>query len=140
MPNQVPAHRPHAIYDNRVARHRPRRPSAAARGYGPRWRRLARMFLRRHPLCADPFGVHGGGCVPAEQVDHVVPRRAGGTDDWSNLQGLCARCHARKTARCDGGFGHKTTRVVKGVGRSDPGGDSMWDRAAPARVSSRVLV
>ena len=66
------------------------------------------MFRRRNPLCADPFGFHAaaGRIVVVEQVDHIVPRAAGGTDEWSNLQSLCARCHARKTARYDGGFGN----------------------------------
>ena len=30
------------------------RGSAAARGYGARWRRLRGMYLARHPLCVDP--------------------------------------------------------------------------------------
>jgi 5-methylcytosine-specific restriction protein A len=31
------------------------------------------------------------------QVDHIVPLRHGGTDDLTNLQTLCLRCHGRKT-------------------------------------------
>lgn len=31
------------------------------------------------------------------QVDHVIPLRNGGTNDESNLQVLCVRCHAIKT-------------------------------------------
>jgi len=30
------------------------------------------MFLRRHPLCADPFGMHGGRPVVATEVDHFL--------------------------------------------------------------------
>lgn len=38
------------------------------------------------------------------EVDHVVPRSLGGTDDLANLQLLCAgpasrKCHQRKTMR-----------------------------------------
>ncbi|MFR4418904.1 MAG: HNH endonuclease, partial [Ruminococcus sp.] len=29
----------------------PDRPSAAKRGYGSRWQRLSKAYLRRHPLC-----------------------------------------------------------------------------------------
>lgn len=33
------------------------------------------------------------------QVDHIVPRARGGSDDVSNLQAVHARCNARKGAR-----------------------------------------
>lgn len=33
-------------------------------------------------------------------VDHIVPLHEGGDSlDWSNLQPLCNRCHARKRGR-----------------------------------------
>ncbi|MFC6022963.1 HNH endonuclease [Plantactinospora solaniradicis] len=34
---------------------------------------------------------------PGGQVDHVINRAEGGTDDPSNLGWACARCHDRKT-------------------------------------------
>ena len=73
------------------------RGSAASRGYGPRWQRFRRMYLRRHPYCTDPYGVHTE-LVLATEVDHIIPRRQGGSDDESNLQALCKPCHSRKTA------------------------------------------
>jgi 5-methylcytosine-specific restriction endonuclease McrA len=85
--------------------HRPKRednrPSAAVRGYGRRWQRLRLMYLRAHPLCADPFGVHeaAGETVAATDVDHVTARRFGGEDEWENLQALCHQCHSKKTAK-----------------------------------------
>ncbi len=84
-----------------------RRGTAAQRGYGSRWRRLRRMFLRANPTCADPFGVHreAGEVVAATEVDHIVPKRQGGRDEWDNLQALCKPCHSRKTAKLDGGWG-----------------------------------
>jgi 5-methylcytosine-specific restriction endonuclease McrA len=30
------------------------------------------------------------------EVDHIVPRIAGGTSDIENLQALCTQCNARK--------------------------------------------
>ena len=104
MPYRAKAHRP--LWMD-VPVHRPRRRSASQRGYGAAWRRLREYILRRQPLCADPFGHHqaDGQVVAAVQVDHIVPRSAGGRDDTSNLQGLCETCHARKTVLCDGGFG-----------------------------------
>jgi 5-methylcytosine-specific restriction protein A len=85
--------------------HRPRRidarPSSAVRGYGRRWQHLRLSFLRANPLCADPFGLHAnsGETVAAVHVDHIKPKKEGGLDEWSNLQGLCHSCHSRKTAR-----------------------------------------
>ena len=64
-------------------------------------------MLRLHPFCVDPFGHHAidGRVVIATEVDHIVPRRAGGKDVIENLQSLCITCHSRKTARFDGGLG-----------------------------------
>lgn len=43
-------------------------------------------------------------CLPkrftaATEVDHIVNRAAKGTNDMSNLQSLCADCHAQKSKR-----------------------------------------
>jgi 5-methylcytosine-specific restriction endonuclease McrA len=35
----------------------------------------------------------------ALEVDHIVPSNQGGSDDLSNLQGLCFRCNAGKLIR-----------------------------------------
>lgn len=65
-----------------------RRGTAAQRGYGTDWRKLRREILRRDPVCRMQ------GCSrQSSHVDHIVPRRKGGTDDPSNLQGLCGSCH-----------------------------------------------
>jgi len=124
VPNRPPRHRPPRI---ECTSHNARpRSSPSKRGYGRRWRRLARMYRRDHPMCADPFGVHAAEGVPAlgEHVDHIVPRSAGGTDDGSNLQTLCARCHSRKTALCDGVFGN-----LRRPPRTPPEGGSFSVRA-----------
>jgi 5-methylcytosine-specific restriction enzyme A len=71
------------------------RGSSAHRGYGHIWRKLRIMVLRRHPICADSFGI---GCVSVSRhADHIVPKRQGGQDMMENLQGLCDSCHSRKT-------------------------------------------
>ena len=89
--------------------HRTKRPSAAIRSYNRAWQRRSRWYLSRHPLCADPFNVHGESIEPATQVDHIVSRAAGGGDEDSNLQSLCASCHSRKTMLFDGGCGRAKT-------------------------------
>jgi len=46
--------------------------------------------------------------IPADEraieVDHIVPRKLGGTDDLTNLQALCFKCNANKGARDDKDF------------------------------------
>ena len=56
-----------------------------------RWRRLRKMLLSEEPLCRMCQGL--GKATLATVVDHIIPRRAGGTDDRGNLQSLCAPCH-----------------------------------------------
>lgn len=72
----------------------PTRPTAAARGYGHRWRKYREHYLRRHPLCIR--------CQrAATDVDHIIP--VNGPSDplfWpaTNHQSLCGHCHKHKTA------------------------------------------
>lgn len=87
---------------------RPRmRGTAAQRGYGYRWRRLRRRVLAEQPLCTDPFNLHSedNRTEIATDVDHIVPRADGGTDERGNLQPLCHSCHSRKTAQAQTGRG-----------------------------------
>jgi len=81
-----------------------RRGSAAQRQYtSSEWRRTRTRVLARDPVCC----VAGCG-QPSTDVDHVVPRAAGGSDDDSNLRGLCHRHHSAKTAARDRGFGNRS--------------------------------
>ncbi len=65
-----------------------------------RWAMCAKWVLANFPLCADPFGAHGDQDTVATQADHIIglatqPELA---FERSNLQALCATCHARKSA------------------------------------------
>jgi 5-methylcytosine-specific restriction enzyme A len=84
------------------------RDSASERGYGARWRRARAAFLRLHPLCECDECRAQHRLLPATVVDHRVPHRGDMTLFWdsTNWQALSKRCHDRKTAREDGGFGN----------------------------------
>lgn len=69
------------------------RGSASSRGYGARWRSLARAAMAAHPYCA------GCGATSDLTVDHVVPIARGGTPTPENLQVLCRSCNSAKGAR-----------------------------------------
>src|SRR5262245_20526319 len=55
--------------------------------------------LRRAGFRCDLCGISAE--ERALEVDHILPRRHGGTDDVSNLQALCYKCNANKGARDD---------------------------------------
>lgn len=86
------------------------RQSRHARGYGKAWEKLrARILARDKHLCQRclPKGI----VTAANQVDHIVPKAKGGTDDEGNLQALCKPCHDAKTIEDAGG----TARVEIGI-------------------------
>lgn len=80
------------------------RDSAAARGYGRKWREARELFLKKHPLCAE-CSKHGR-ITAARVVDHIVPHRGDPVLFWdeSNWQPLCDftsayDCHNAKTGQ-----------------------------------------
>lgn len=90
---------------------RPERGTAAERGYGWRWQKLAKAYLRTHPFAVDIFNCFEGRVYPAEVVDHIVPHKGDMALFWdvNNLQGLRKVDHDRKTALEDGGLGRPIT-------------------------------
>lgn len=74
------------------------RPSAAERGYGRGWKALRKRVMARDKwLCQ--VSLREGRIVPATEVDHIIPKHLGGTDDMANLQAISAEAHRRKTER-----------------------------------------
>jgi 5-methylcytosine-specific restriction protein A len=72
------------------------RRSATARGYGVFWQGARRAVLMHEPLCRPCTAA--GRVSAATEVDHIIPKARGGTDDLDNLQPICDACHARKSA------------------------------------------
>jgi 5-methylcytosine-specific restriction endonuclease McrA len=70
-----------------------KRQSAAARGYGPRWRKARLTYLRENPLCVLCLAF--GQSTPATVVDHKTPHKGSPKLFWSqsNWQSLCKTCH-----------------------------------------------
>ena len=55
---------------------------------------LRAIVLAEEPLCQP--GLRAGRVEASTAVDHIVPLSEGGTDDRSNLQGICEDCHKIK--------------------------------------------
>lgn len=66
------------------------RPKTAARGYGSRWRRLAKQAKERWPYCCEC------GATNDLTVDHLLPGKEAWTLD--DVQVLCRGCNSRKGA------------------------------------------
>mgnify|MGYP000694615216 CR=1 FL=1 len=76
----------------------PARAGTTARGYGWQWQQLRLTILRRDLYQCQACKL-AGRITPARDVDHVINKAAGGTDDPGNLQALCKPCHDEKTER-----------------------------------------
>lgn len=75
-----------------------RRGSSSERGYGWAWQQQRKRILSRDKgLCQVCLKL--GKFRPARDVDHIVHRGNGGADDDANLQSICPKCHAAKTAQ-----------------------------------------
>ena len=102
MPRRPPVHK--RVRVGHRHGHDDERPSAAARGYDRRWRKVRLIKLARSPLCEDCLAE--GVTTGAVDVDHVEAIKDGGAMyDLDNLRSLCHSHHSIKTVSEDGGFG-----------------------------------
>jgi len=64
-----------------------------------RWQALRRQVIDGQPFCSTCL--RAGRRVLTVDVDHVLKHDGDPIKFWNlaNLQGLCKRCHTRKTAR-----------------------------------------
>lgn len=83
------------------------RQSAAERGYDNKWRKARASYLKHNPLCVHCLAE--SRTTSASVVDHIKPHKGDKKLFWdvSNWQSLCRYHHNVKTAKEDGGFGHK---------------------------------
>ena len=62
------------------------------------WKSIRNYYIQMNPLCelCDKEGY----TIEGQCVDHITPRRLGGSDtNLNNLQTLCNSCHASKTGK-----------------------------------------
>ena len=71
------------------------------RGYGNEWDKIRQYVLQMNlGMCSGCLD--NGQYTKATQIDHIIPKAKGGSDDIDNLQPLCEPCHKLKTARDKG--------------------------------------
>lgn len=120
------------------------------------WRQVVgrvtrRVTLKQRMLC---FHSQGGRCnecklpLPkAFEVDHILPKWAGGVSEQSNLQALDKHCHSKKTKAQDPykllrdllKQGTITHDVITSMARSPPPAGALL-AASPAVAGSREII
>lgn len=88
----------------RPERHKPASLPTERHEVGPSWGqgRGGRPWRRKRDavLLRDQFTCQVCSKVSDElEVDHIIPRARGGSDDMTNLRAICVPCHKVKTAR-----------------------------------------
>ena len=71
-----------------------------------------RVFMRDGRVCR-----YCGSDEEPLHIDHIIPRKRGGTHDLDNLQVLCKACNLRKSSKEEGVFLAQTATppVFKGI-------------------------
>ena len=57
------------------------------------WQKKRSKVLLEFPMCVQC------GSKDSLEVDHIVPKALGGSDDDKNLQVLCNKCHKKKSSK-----------------------------------------
>lgn len=72
-----------------------KKPDAPKRVTGRKLQAMRYRLFTSNPLCVECERL--GRVTLATQRDHIKPLAEGGTDDDSNVQGLCRDCHDGKS-------------------------------------------
>lgn len=110
MPDRPPIFRPLGH-----GKPKDRRPSAARRGYGPRWKKARKHYLAQNPLCV--YCERAGRLRAATCVDHIVAHKGDPVLFWdveNNWAASCRQCNTAKSIKHEGGFGHKPKPLPDG--------------------------
>lgn len=70
-----------------------------ASGYGYKWRKESKAYLKANPLCAD---CEARGVIKLSQEVHHIQAHRGNMDlFWSrsNWSAVCSSCHSSRTAK-----------------------------------------
>lgn len=99
MPTAPPKHRP-AGKSEKTAWQRTEKQknkTTTQRGYGWKWQSKIRpaVVKRDNGLCQPCY--RKGFIKAFDDVDHIISKENGGTDDVSNLECTCRDCHKQKT-------------------------------------------
>lgn len=94
MPTSAPPYRRPGYKQSQQQREH-ERGNSNQRGYGWHWQQVRKQHLIQEPLCRSCS--RRGTVAVAQEVDHVIPKCQGGTDDADNLQSLCKPCHWAKS-------------------------------------------
>lgn len=99
--------------------------SPSKRGYGRKWQKASKEYLKENPLCKMHLQL--GQIEGAQVVDHKIPHKGNMHLFWDmdNWQGLCKECHdSHKQAQ-------ERSGNLRGVGADGIPLDDMhhWNRA-----------
>ena len=74
------------------------------RGYGAEWDRIRKQILERDNYICHCPQCRGGvlRVTSANEVDHIITKAKGGTDDPENLRAVNHDCHKRLTIEQQG--------------------------------------
>ena len=84
-------------YDRTTRKDDPALAAAARFRSSAAWQKVRAVHVAQHPLCCDPFKVHGPFPAAVEDVHHVegVAKRPDLALVGDNLRSLCRACHNR---------------------------------------------
>jgi 5-methylcytosine-specific restriction protein A len=97
------------------------RKSSNERGYTSAWRRAAKSYLTRYPLCVPCL--RRGLITASKCVDHIRPHKGDPVLFWDqrNWEASCIRCNSAKAVREEGRWGERApgnrSETAEGHGR-----------------------